>query len=171
MNLSWEQMGDSVIDFRVYRFAYELRWYRDINRPYYGTFFLVKEGNMNEFVLFLMSFVFVFIIYQIFIIGPAKKRKSGKSKNKNDESKEVTEIKYLVKRYRLDMKKVSYNQLLQIVALVSSFDISLVVSIILSFDNFILEILIGFVSTLLIILISYHFVYLFYKKKGMISND
>lgn len=126
---------------------------------------------MEEFVLFLMSFVFVFLIYQIFLVDPAKRRARDKKKNKDREKKELVEIKYLVKKYKLDLNKVSYNQLLQIVALVSSFDISLVVSIIMALDNFIMEIVIGFVSTLVIIMMSYHLVYLFYKKKGMIIND
>jgi len=121
---------------------------------------------MEEFILFLMSFIFTFIIYQIFVIGPVKKKSKGKKKDK-----EPVEIKYLVKRYKLDLKKVEYNQLLQIVALVSSFDISLVVSIILLFENLLIELLVGVISIVLTILISYHLVYLFYKKKGMIKND
>lgn len=125
---------------------------------------------MEEIVLFIMSFIFMFIIYQIFIVKPAKKRAHDKKKKKDKDRKELVEIKYLVKRYRLDLDKVSYNQLLQIVALVSSFDISLVVSVIMLLDNFIMEIVIGFFATLLIIMISYHLVYLFYKKKGMIKN-
>ncbi len=125
---------------------------------------------MEEIILFFMSFVFIFVIYQIFLVGPAKRRARDKKKNDRDK-KELVEIKYLVKRYRLDLDKVSYNQLLQIVALVSSFDISLVVSIIMALNNFLMEIVIGFVSTLLIIMMSYHLVYLFYKKKGMIINE
>lgn len=126
---------------------------------------------MEEIILFLMSFVFMFLIYQIFLVGPAKRRAKDEKKKKDGEKKELVEIKYLVKKYKLDLNKVSYNQLLQIVALVSSFDISLVVSIIMALNNFILEIVIGFLSTLVIIMMSYHLVYLFYKKKGMISND
>lgn len=126
---------------------------------------------MEEIILFLMSFIFIFIIYQLFLVGPAKRRVNSKMKKQEREKKELVEIKYLVKRYRIDLDKVSYKQLLQIVALVSSFDISLVVSIIMSLNNFLLEIIIGFVATLLIIMLSYHLVYLFYKKKGMINDD
>ena len=61
------------------------------------------------------------------------------------------EIKYLVKRYKLDLEKISYKQLLQIVALVSSFDISLVVSTIMLIENFILSIIVGFILTILLI--------------------
>ena len=117
---------------------------------------------MEEFVLFLLSFLFVFILYQLFIVRRAKRKKNRK---------EPIEVSYLVRKYHLDRKKVNYNQLLQIIAITSSFDIALVVSIIMNLSNFILEIVGGFLATLLIILFSYHLVYLFYKKKGMIKNE
>lgn len=125
---------------------------------------------MEEIVLFFMSYVFVYIMYQLLIIKPAKKRYVEKNKSKDRDKKELVEIKYLVKRYKLDLEKISYKQLLQIVALVSSFDISLVVSTIMLIENFILSIIVGFILTILLILLSYHFVYVFYKKKGMIKN-
>lgn len=129
---------------------------------------------MEELGLFILSFIFVFLIYQIFIIRPAKKRKNNKSKGrkkKEDTSKELFEIKYLQARYKLDMKKINYNQLLQICAITSSFDISFIVYLIGIINNFILRVLGGFIFTLGIIMLSYHLVYLFYKKKGMIINE
>lgn len=129
---------------------------------------------MEELGLFILSFIFVLLIYQIFIIRPAKKRKNNKSKGrkkKEDTSKELFEIKYLQARYKLDMKKINYNQLLQICAITSSFDISFIVYLIGIINNFILRILGGFIFTLGIIMLSYHLVYLFYKKKGMIINE
>lgn len=129
---------------------------------------------MEELGLFILSFIFVLVIYQIFIIRPLKKRKNNKSKGrkkKDDSSKELFEIKYLQARYKLDMKKINYNQLLQICAITSSFDISFIVYLIGIINNFILRVLGGFIFTLGIIMLSYHLVYLFYKKKGMISNE
>ncbi len=129
---------------------------------------------MEELGLFILSFIFVLLIYQIFIIIPAKKRKNNKSKGrkkKEDTSKELFEIKYLQARYKLDMKKINYNQLLQICAITSSFDISFIVYLIGIINNFILRVLGGFIFTLGIIMLSYHLVYLFYKKKGMIIDE
>ena len=129
---------------------------------------------MEELGLFILSFIFVLLIYQIFIIIPAKKRKNNKSKvrkKKEDTSKELFEIKYLQARYKIDMKKINYNQLLQICAITSSFDISFIVYLIGIINNFILRVLGGFIFTLGIIMLSYHLVYLFYKKKGMIINE
>ena len=122
---------------------------------------------MEELVLFGLTYLFVFAIYQIFIISPAKKRKKKNIKT----DKEVFEVKYLVTKYKLDLEKISYNQLIQICALVSSLDISIAVSIMTLTKNFILEMLLGFGSIFILIIISYHMVYLFYKKKGMIKNE
>ncbi len=119
---------------------------------------------MEEIVLFCMSFIFIFLLYQFFIVRPAKKN------YKNKKEKQPAEVKYLISRYKLDMKKVNYYQLLQIVALTSSFDISLICSLIMITNNFILRLLVGIISIILTILISYHLVYLFYKKKGMIKK-
>ena len=116
---------------------------------------------MQEFIIFLLSYLVIFLVYQLFVVKPAKK---------NKKKKQPTEIKYLVAKYNLDMKKIEYNQLLQIIALVSSFDIALVCSLIMIPTNFFVRLLVGFFSIIIIILVSYHLVYLFYKKKGMIKD-
>ncbi len=117
---------------------------------------------MKEFVLFVMTFFFTLLLYELFIVRRAKREKK---------KKEPIEVTYLVSHYHLDLKKLSYNQLLQIVAIVSSLDISIVVSLILLISNFFLEILVGFVSVIVLIFVSYHMVYLFYKKKGCIKHE
>ena len=121
---------------------------------------------MEEFILFGLTYLFVFIIYQIFVISPAKKRKK-----KINKDKEIIEVKYLISRYKIDLDKISYNQLIQICALVSSFDISIAVGVMTLFNNFLLQMLLGFTTIFILIFISYHMVYLFYKKKGMIKNE
>ena len=117
---------------------------------------------MEEFVLFLMTFALLFLIYQVLFVFPNKKKKNN--------NKELIEIRYLEMKYGLDIKKVNYPQLLQICAIVSCIDISIVVTVVSFISNFWLKILIGLLVILLLIIISYHLVYLFYKKKGMIKN-
>ena len=121
---------------------------------------------LQEIILFLFTYIFVFLVYLLFIVRRAKRKKNGKKK-----PKEPLEVTYLVNRYGLDLKKVDYDKLLTVISLVSSFDIALIVSIILSIKIFILEIIVGFISMMGIILLSYHLVYLVYKKKGMIKDD
>ena len=115
---------------------------------------------IQELILFLVSFIVIFLLYQFFIIKKAKKK-----------SKDPIEVTYLVNKYKLDLEKVSYKRLLNVISIVSALDIALVVSIIVLLKSFILEMIVGFISTLVIILASYHLVYLVYKKKGMIKNE
>ena len=117
---------------------------------------------IRELILFVISFIIVFLLYRLVIVKRAKSKKRAK---------EPFEVTYLVNKYKLDLKKVNYKRLLMVISLVSSFDIALVVTIILLLKSFILEIIVGFISILIIISFSYHLVYLVYKKKGMINNE
>ena len=126
---------------------------------------------MEEIVLFVLTFLFVFILYQIFVVRKMKKlREDIHNKNMKKEFKEVIEISYLVNIYHIDKDRINYNQLLQIVSIVSSIDIALVVTIISNLPNYFLEIIVGLISMIVIIFVSYYFVYLFYKKKGLIKK-
>ena len=123
----------------------------------------MKVILLRELILFSISFIVMFLIYEILIFRLSKKLLGKET--------ELIEASYLEKKYKLDMGKVSYKGLRNTIAFVSSFDIALIVSIIANINNFILEILVGFISMVGIILISYHIVYLVYKKKGMIKNE
>ncbi len=120
---------------------------------------------MEELILFFLSFLIVFIIYELFIVSRAKKSYG----NKKDRKMPI-EAKYLIQKYNLDIKKDSYFQLLQIIAIVSSFDISLIVTLILLVDGYMFQLLLAIIFSIPIILISYHFVGVFYRRKGMIKN-
>ena len=117
---------------------------------------------IQELILFVISFFIVFLLYRIFVVRKAKSKKKAK---------EPFEVTYLVNKYKLDLKKVNYKRLLNVISVVSSFDIALIVAIMVLCNSFILEIIVGFVSTLIIILVSYHLVYLVYKRGGMIKDE
>ena len=117
---------------------------------------------MKELILFIMCFAFVFFLYQIFFVKPAKKE--------NNTKKELLEIKFLESFFKLDLKKIKYEQLLQICAIVTSINISLTVTVVCNVNGLFIELIAGFISIFLLNVINYYFVYLFYKKKGMIKN-
>ncbi len=121
---------------------------------------------MEEVVLFILTFILLFIIYQIVFIVPAKKSVNKKGKNK----KELLEIRYMKAKYNLDFDKISYNQLLQLCAIISCLDMSIAVTIVSYIKSFLWEIVVGIVVVVILIYISYHMLYLFYKKKGMVKN-
>ena len=126
---------------------------------------------MEKIYIFIITFLIVFIIYQLFFILPRwkykKKEKKGKIKKVK---KELIEIRYLITKYHLDIEKVNYNKLLRIVGLVSSFDITIIVCIVVFVRNYLLALLLALVIVIPVILVSYHFVGVYYKKKGMIKD-
>ena len=117
---------------------------------------------IDELLVFLLTFLFVFLIYEFFLVRKAKKDKRAKK---------PIEINYLVSKYKLNLKKVKYKRLLNIICIVSAFDISLVVTIISIIDNFFLQLLVGFALIMLLILVSYDIVGRIYKQKGYCKDE
>lgn len=121
---------------------------------------------MEELILFILCFIFVFIIYQVFIIIPVKRNKNKKiKKKKGNKEKEIYEVKYLQAKYKFDLNKVNYNKLLNICCFTSSFDIALIVSFMELIDNFFLKLIATMVFSVATILVSYRFVYLYLRRK------
>ena len=120
---------------------------------------------MEELILFILCFIFVFIIYQVFIIIPVKRNNNKKIKKKLKKEKEIYEIKYLQARYKIDLNKVNYNKLLNVCCFTSSFDIALIVSFMELIDNFFLKLIATMVFSVATILVSYHFVYMYLRRK------
>lgn len=126
---------------------------------------------MEQVFYFIICYILTFLLYLIFVILPRfrylKKKKNNKVKK---EMKEPVEVRYLVTRYRLNLDKVDYKKLLMIISLVSSLDISIAVSVSLLVDAYFLQLAVAFLLLVPLIFISYHFIYKYYLKKGMIKN-
>ena len=113
---------------------------------------------MKELVLFMITYIFIFIIYQLLIIY----------KKKNNS--ELLEIKYLVSIYNLNIDKINKDSLRQICAIISSFDIAVTVGIVSHLQGLVIEIIGCFITVFVLVICSYHLVYLYYKKRGLIKN-
>lgn len=111
---------------------------------------------MKELILFCLTFLFIYLIYFIFVI----KRKSALANFSR-----TTEVMYLKKRYKLKKIKLSNKKLANIVALSNSFIISFTVFIVSIISNLILQIVIAMIVMIPLILIVYHFIGLYLKKK------
>ena len=118
---------------------------------------------MQELILFILSFLFILVIYEIFVVAKARKNEKKKKDNKFP-----AEVKYLISKYKFDLKKINYHRLLHVCALVSSFDMALIVTLAMIVENYLLQLVIIVVLVIPVIIVSYHLVYLCYKKKGLI---
>ncbi len=132
---------------------------------------------MKELMVFVFTFILIYMLYYLFTIRKElnkierkRKGKVKKRKKKVDEAKLPVEIQYLVLRYKLDLGKITYWKLLQLMGVVTSFDLALVVTVVSFVTGTGLQLLVGFVLLIPVLLLSYHFIGLHYKKKGMVID-
>ena len=112
---------------------------------------------MFSLILFFVTFIVVFLIYLLFVI----RRK--KYLDKFIKGKEIT---YLKKVYKIKIKESDYKGITMLVALTNSFIMATSVTIVSLFKNIFLEILVGFGTVMVLILICYHIIGKLYQKEG-----
>lgn len=117
---------------------------------------------MQQIILFIMTYITVFLVYQFIILRKAKKRNS---------KKKPVEVNYLIYKYKIDLKKVNYKQLLMTISLVSSLDISILITVVLLSKSYILSLILILILIIPLIIFSYSFIGKYYIKKGMIKDE
>jgi len=98
-------------------------------------------------ILFLILMLVIFLVDYIFIKRKYLKRINGKSKKKKKEkNNELTEIAYLVGKFKLNKNELPLSKLLIGISLINAFIISLVAVVILLLDiHIVLQLILGFV--------------------------
>lgn len=86
-------------------------------------------------------------------------------KARRNSKKVPIEVQYLLVQYNLDTKNFRYKQFMNTVALVASFDISLVATIVFHIEGFIWQLLFGFIFLVPVILLSFMLVGKYYQNK------
>lgn len=86
-------------------------------------------------------------------------------KARRNSKKVPVEVQYLLVQYNLDTKNFRYKQFMNTVALVASFDISLVATIVFHIEGFIWQLLFGFIFLVPVILLSFMLVGKYYQNK------
>lgn len=137
---------------------------------------------IQNIVLFLLTFIVVFIIYEIIYAKDYRRthklkkeikkqnKKEGKPK-KNISNKDIIpekkpmEVRLLETYFKVDIEKLKYKSLLRTVALVSSLDISIIVSIACVTRFGLIQILIAFILVIPIIYCSYYLLAKYYNYK------
>lgn len=104
---------------------------------------------------FLFIFLIVYLVYLLFI----KRRKKNYELLKNDDF-----IKLFIKRYDIDVKKINYKLLLNIISLINSFVIALTSTIILRIDSIIWSIIVAFVVLFALVFILFGAAGKYFKK-------
>ena len=119
--------------------------------------------KLMDLFWFIGTFIVVYIIYLLYYVIPKKK--------KYDKNKVPLELTYLIRKYRLDMKKINYKKIMNQIGIVSAFDIAFTGTFMFIFvKNIYLSIILGTIMIIPLIIITFNIIGHIYKKKGLVIN-
>ncbi|MBR4618290.1 MAG: hypothetical protein IKO49_03195 [Bacilli bacterium] len=128
----------------------------------------MKIKLIQNSILFILTFIIVFIIYEFIFARDYKdqiKLKLNKKNSINKNRKKPVEVRLLESYYKVDISKLSYSALLNRIAVVSSLDISFIVTVACISNRGYIQILIAAVLIVPVIYISYLLLSIVLKKK------
>ena len=117
-----------------------------------------------------MTFIVVFIIYQFIFIRDYRSLNNNKKQRSVKPRKKPVEVK-LLESLKVDISKLKYSKVLNSVALVSSLDISIIITIACLSNIGLIQIAIAIVIIIPIIYFSYYLLALYYKRKIRLNKD
>lgn len=111
---------------------------------------------MKELILYFITFVLIYLFYVIFVLNRKNVLK------KFPDGKEMTYLKY---KYNVKVNENNIKKIANSVFLANAFILSTTVYIVSLFDRFVLRILVGFITLVMLILVLYHFIGVHYKNR------
>lgn len=110
-------------------------------------------------VYFIVSFLIVYLFYLITVVLQKKKMEKFKTSN---------QIMFFVKRYKLDINKINMTKFTNLLGLSNAFIVSTAFMTTFLVDNFILQLLAGFLVLLPLMIIIYSLIGKYYVRKGCV---
>ena len=111
---------------------------------------------MEDLILYLGTFIISYLFYVIFVL----RRKNVLNKFSN--GKEITYLRY---KYNVKINDKNLKSVAHKICLANSFILSTTVFVVCLFDNLLIELLVGIPTLLILILVIYHLIGTYYKKK------
>lgn len=111
---------------------------------------------MQYLVLFVLTYIIVYFVYYLMVL---------KKEDKVKKMKKSTELSYLKKVYHINLNNYDLNWLVKKVIIVNTLIISIAVAIASFASNIIWMLLLGFVILFPSILLLYHILGIYLKKK------
>lgn len=118
-------------------------------------------------ILFLVLFILVFLVDYFFVKRKYLKKLNGKKKVKKNKNNELTEIAYLIGKFKLNKDDLNLNKLLIVISLINALIISLVAVLVLLINiHIIVQLLIGFILLIALIYSIYELLGRYLVKGG-----
>ncbi len=106
---------------------------------------------------FVIAFVIIYVIYYSLIIRKCKKNKKMVP----------AEVNLILTFYKIDLKKVDVYQIVKVVSIVTTFILSIIITLISAFfDNTIILLIFGTLLSIVVAIICYRFIGRYYEKKS-----
>lgn len=121
----------------------------------------MNEKLFINIISFILSYIIFLLIY-IFIIN--KKRKDYTN------GKKQAEIYYIINKVKLDMRKTKYSTLKWAVTFINPLIISITFIIVTNIESYLVGILVGFITLLLLVYSCYEILGRYLKKKEGTKN-
>lgn len=122
----------------------------------------------------IITLVIVFFVYALYyVVTISRFDKTGHSVNRevSDYQALPSEVKYFVKKYKVDENKVNYRGVLKMFALILGINIAIVViPVVLLIENEILQIVIAVLILFPLFLFSLKLLGNYFKKKGLVKD-
>lgn len=111
---------------------------------------------MNYIITFIISFLIIYIIYLLIVV----KREKGLKK-----FKEGKQLAYFKQVYKIDVEKLNIKKFANSLAVSNAFIMATTITIIELLNNIILKMIVGFITLIPLMLITYTVLGKTYKKK------
>ena len=127
----------------------------------------------------LETFITIFIVYMIYyFVSVSRYDKDGHLKNKQNKNVKdydglPAEVKYFIKKYKVDLDKVNLRGVLKLTGLVLGIDIAILSLIVLLIfrNSVVLQVVVASLLIIPLYLISLKFVGNYFKKKGLVKDE
>ena len=106
---------------------------------------------------FIITFVIVYLIYFFLVIKKCRK----------DKKVVPTEVNLILSFYKIDIKKINVNQMVNVVSIVTTFIISIIItSISIFFDNTLILLIFGTLISVVVAIICYGIIGRYYERQS-----
>lgn len=123
------------------------------------------ETFMKYLVVFLSSYLIIFIIYYLFVVGPVIRSVRVKdNKKKKRDKKLIGELILLRNYYGVDIEKVGIIKVMRTLSFINPLILSIMATIVFPLKQGWLRILVLVLIILPVIWVSYYLLMLYFKK-------
>ena len=123
------------------------------------------ETFMKYLVVFLSSYLIIFIIYYLFVVGPVFRSVRVKdNKKKKKDKKLIGELILLRNYYGVDIEKVGIIKVMRTLSFINPLILSIMATIVFPLKQGWLRILVLVLIILPVIWVSYYLLMLYFKK-------